>query len=114
MAGYGGPPYPGQPGGGWQDPYGGYGYGPPGVPNAPGASQGSAIGALVCNIIMLFVCWLLAIPGIICSAIALGRVNTDPDSARTLTMWGWVLFGLGLLMGIGFWIIYIAVILNSN
>jgi hypothetical protein len=120
VAGYGGPPYPGQPGGGWQqDQYGGgygggYGYGPPGVPSGTGgASQGSAIAALVCNIIMLFLCWLIAIPGIICSAIALGRVNSDPDSARTLTMWGWVLFGLGILMGIGFWVIYIAVVLNN-
>jgi hypothetical protein len=79
---------------GWQDPYShpGHGYGPPGVPSASGPS-GSTIAALICNLVSILVCCnLLAIPGVITSAIAMSRSTTDPGSARTLTRWSWGLF----------------------
>ena len=95
---------------GWQDPYAGYGYGPPGVPQNQ-ASNGSAIAALVCNIALFMLCAsLLAIPGIVTAAVAMGRVQTDPQSARRLTAWSWGLFAgvivlvialIGLLIGLG-------------
>src|SRR4051812_47889848 len=86
---------------GWQDPYasqnpyaqqqgyGGY-YGPPGA--QPGGSNGAAVGALVCNIIAALLCCggLAWLPGIILSAMAMSRNNTDPGSARNLTLWAWV------------------------
>lgn len=114
MSGYGGQPpgwdnpY-GQQGGGW-DPYGEYaqqGYGPPGVPYTP-ASQGAAIAALVCNIVATLCC-LLGIPGIVTAAIALGKVNTEPESARTLTIWSWVIFAITMVLGITVIIIAFAV-----
>ncbi|MBC6460293.1 hypothetical protein [Actinomadura sp. HBU206391] len=115
MSGYGGQP-PGwqdpygqsgyQGGGpqGWQDPYGqqGQGYGPPGVPYGS-SGNGSTIGALICNILLTVLCCnLLAIPGIVTSTIAINRVQTNPDSARTLTAWSWVLFAANIVIMITF------------
>jgi hypothetical protein len=110
--------HPGQPPG-WQDPYGGappgyqyggygygYGYGPPGMPGPP-RSNGSTIGALVCNVVAcvlsLFCCFglLPSIPGIILAGIAMGRTQTDPESARKLTMWAWICFGLTIVVTVG-------------
>jgi heme/copper-type cytochrome/quinol oxidase subunit 2 len=99
VSGYGGQPP------GWQDPYGQqpqgyqggyqdpYGYGPQGYPPQPPASNGAAIGALVCNIILTMTCCgFLAVAGIITAAIAMGRAQTDPDSYRNLTRWSWIIF----------------------
>ncbi|GGQ45285.1 hypothetical protein BKA00_006654 [Actinomadura coerulea] len=97
--GYGQPGY-GQPG---------YGYGPPGVPYRP-ASNGSTIAALVCNAIAIVMCCnIVAIPGVITAAIALGRVQTDPRSARRLTVWSWCLFAAAIAIGVILLIVYIAI-----
>ena len=130
----------GQPPQGWQDPYGGggsagwsgdpyaggygqggygqggygYGYGPPGVPTAP-TSSGSTTAALVCNIIAVMICCgVLSIPGAVTAAIAMGRVHTDPQSARTLTIWSWVLFGISIVAGIVILIVYIIAMVASS
>jgi hypothetical protein len=90
---------------GWQDPYApqqgyGYGYGPPGVPRGS-ASSGAAIAALVCNIVAVVLCGgIFAIPGIVTAAIAMGRVQTDPESARRLTIWSWVILGISIVLAI--------------
>lgn len=132
MSGYGG-----RPPSGWDDPYGGnqnwdaggaygqpygqgygytqpgygqpgYGYGPPGVPYRT-ASNGSTIAALVCNAVTIVLCCnILAIPGVITAAIALGRAQTDPPSCRRLTIWSWSLFAASILIGIVLLIVYIA------
>lgn len=129
MSGYGGSPPPG-----WQDPYGGqgwsgdpygagpygqggphpgYGYGPPGVPTKR-ASNGSTTAALVCNIAgVLLCCGLLSVPGAITAAIAMSRVETDPESARKLTIWSWVLFGLSIVIGIVLFILYLIFVIAS-
>jgi hypothetical protein len=93
---------------GWQDPYAqqnaygqqqGYGYyGPPGAP--AGGSSGSTVGALVANIIAALLCcggiaWL---PGIILAAMAMNRNNTDPESAKQLTLWSWVCVVLNVVL----------------
>lgn len=100
MSGYGGQhwqdPYQGWSGDphgtpGWQDPYGapGSGYGPP----VPPASNGSAVAALVCNIIATLACCLgFSVAGIVTAAVAMSRTQTDPNSARSLTKWSWGLF----------------------
>lgn len=114
--GYGsGSPYSGSAYGeqAWQDPYAmpGGGFGPP----RPPASQGSAIGALVCNIIATFLCcFLLGIPGIVTSAIAMSRTQTDPDSARSLTKWGWGLFIAQAVIGLIVAVIYLVVYLSGS
>ncbi|TMQ90050.1 hypothetical protein ETD83_37140 [Actinomadura soli] len=130
MSGYGG-----RPPSGWEDPYGGgsqgwdpggaygpqygagqgypppgyghgYGYGPPGVPHRT-PSSGSTIAALVCNAIAVVLCCnIVAIPGVITAAIALGRNSTDPGSARKLTIWSWSLFAAALVIGIILIVIY--------
>ncbi|TDB83670.1 hypothetical protein E1264_27540 [Actinomadura sp. KC216] len=134
MSGYGGGPPSG-----WEDPYGGgskgwdpggaygpqygagqgqgygygqggYGYGPPGVPYRT-PSSGSTIAALVCNCIAVVMCCnIVAIPGVITAAVALGRNTTDPNSARKLTIWSWSLFAAAVVVGIIFIVIYVVVI----
>lgn len=127
MSGYGG-----RPPSGWDDPYGGnrqwdtggaygqgygytqpgygqpgYGYGPPGVPHRA-TSNGFTIAALVCNAVAIVMCCnIVAIPGVITAAIALGRVQTDPESARRLTIWSWSLFAASLVIGVALLIVYV-------
>jgi hypothetical protein len=99
------PGYPQQPG---------YAYGPPGVPVRQ-TSSGSTTACLVCNIAsVLLCCGILGIPGAIVSAIAMGRVHTDPESARKLTIAGWVLFALSVICGIILGIVYVVVMLRAD
>jgi hypothetical protein len=87
----------------------GYGYGPPGVPYQP-ANNGSTIAALVCNAVAILLCCnVVAIPGVITAAIALGRTQTDPPSARKLTIWSWSLFGASVAIGIIVLVVYIII-----
>ena len=91
-------PYP-------QDPYGQYsyaGYGPAGAPGS--GNNGATIAALVANIIAALLCCsgIAWIPGIITSAIALNRVNTDPESARRMTIAAWVCFAADIVVSLGF------------
>jgi hypothetical protein len=92
---YGQGPYP-------QDPYGySYGgYGPGGVP--PRAGNGMAIAALVANIVSAVLCCagLAWIPGVITAAVALNRVNTDPESARRLSIVSWVCFAADIVLAV--------------
>lgn len=105
---YGQEGYPYQPYGapyGQQPPpnYGdGYGYPPPPKqPNADGP-RANAIVALVLNLMATMACCnLLAIPGAILAGLALGKVSTEPESAKRMLVWSWTLFGLGFLLGIG-------------
>ncbi|MCW2884675.1 MAG: hypothetical protein JWL58_1537 [Streptosporangiaceae bacterium] len=136
MSGYGGQPSGwrdpydpydpyGQPQPGWQDPYdpqagwqqppgygAGYGYGPPGVPPS-GTTNGSAIGALICNIVALFgvfFCCLGAVaslPGAILGGMALGRTQSNPESARQLALWSWICFGLSIVLSVGMILLFL-------
>ncbi|MFI0351635.1 hypothetical protein [Actinomadura sp. 9N407] len=130
MSGYGGDPS------GWNDPYGqaqgqgwdtagqygqqgaygqqGYGYGPPGVPNTGGQTQGSTIAALVCNSVAVAMCCnVFTIPGIVTSAMAMSRSKTDPRSARTLTIWSWAIFAVALVLQVAFVAVMIVIDVNS-
>lgn len=102
--GYGQPGY-GQPG---------YGYGPPGVPyRAP--SNGSTIAALVCNAVAVVMCCnIVAIPGVITAVVGLGRSQTDPESARRLTIWSWALFAASIVIAVIVMIIYIVIGVTSS
>ncbi|TDQ50792.1 hypothetical protein [Actinorugispora endophytica] len=109
--GYGGPPHSGT--GGWgapppppPPPPGGYG-GSFGRPNSePPASQGSAIGALICNGLGLCLCWPLGLIGLILAIIALVQTTTSPSTARVLTLIAWVLFGVSAVIGIIYFALY--------
>ena len=129
MSGYGG-----RPPSGWEDPYGGsqnweaggaygqqygytqpgygqpgYGYGPPGVSPHQSTGNGSTIAALVCNAVLVVMCCnIIALPGLITAAIALGRAQTDPESTRKLTIWSWSLFAASVLLGIVLAVVWIA------
>ncbi|GLW63887.1 hypothetical protein Arub01_21310 [Actinomadura rubrobrunea] len=132
MSGIGGQPSgwsdpygrPGTPPAGWSDPaapsswdpYGQYTapqqYGLPGVPGAQ-RGNGLAIAALICNVLLVTTCCnVLAIPGIITSSLAISRGNSDPESARTLTVWSWVLCVLALVIAIA--VIIIALVVDAS
>ncbi|MBF8189013.1 DUF4190 domain-containing protein [Nonomuraea sp. K274] len=95
--------YPYQP---YGAPYGqqpppqyGYGYPPPPRDEGPTAN---AIVALVLNLFALVSCCnILGLPGAILAGLALGRAKTEPQTARRMLVWSWVLFGLGFALAIG-------------
>jgi hypothetical protein len=94
---------------GWQDPYAqyAYGYAGPPVPQAP--SNGVTIGALVANVVVTFLTCgigLTWLPGIILSAVALGRINTDPVFARKLTLWAWVCFAADIVITVAIFVLF--------
>jgi hypothetical protein len=67
-------------------------YGPPGVQRA---NTGLTVAALVANIVSAVLCCgigLAWIPGVVLSAIALNRANSDPESTRRLTLIAWACF----------------------
>lgn len=82
-----------------QDPYASpppyqydYGSGPPsGLPSQPPPSNGATVAALVvCIVEVVLLGGIVAIPGIVCAAVAMGKVHTDPAAAKKLTIWAWV------------------------
>ena len=92
-----------------QDPYGQYNYaayGPPGAYRP--ANTGMTVAALVANIVTAVICCIGVawIPGIILSAIALNRANTDPESARRLTVGAWVCFAVDVLLAVAVIVIF--------
>ncbi|MEV4106505.1 DUF4190 domain-containing protein [Nonomuraea sp. NPDC049695] len=96
--------YPYQP---YGAPYGeqpppqyGYGYGYPPPPRNEGPSA-NAIVSLVLNLLALVSCCnILGLPGAILAGLALGKARTEPQAARTMVIWSWVLFGVGFVLGI--------------
>ena len=104
------PSQPGAP----SPPYG-YGYGPPGVAQRSGTTPASTIAALVCTCVATALCCnVLAIPGIVTSAIALSRSQTDPRSARTLTMWSWVVLAVAVVLYIAFFALLVVLDVQSG
>ncbi|WP_199537148.1 hypothetical protein [Spongiactinospora gelatinilytica] len=94
--GYG--PGPGQPGYGQYPPYG-HGQGHPQYRN-PDAPRTHAIIALVVSIVLGFSCYVTlgGVAGAILSGIALSRVDTEPDRARTLLRWAWISIGINIAL----------------
>ncbi|MGW3366178.1 MgtC/SapB family protein [Streptosporangium canum] len=95
-----------------EQPYGqpGYGYGTPPRPNNDGVRT-HAIVALVISIVLALSCYISlgGIAGAIMSGIALGKVETDPRSARNLLKWTWIGIGINVaLVVLGFGAIIVA------
>jgi len=92
-----------------QDPYGQYNYaayGPPGALRP--ANTGMTVAALVANIVTAVLCCMgiAWIPGVILSAVALSRANTDPESARRLTVGAWVCFAADILLAVAIIVLF--------
>ncbi|MEU0533530.1 DUF4190 domain-containing protein [Amycolatopsis tolypomycina] len=113
---YGGPPPPGgyqQPGHGPQYPPGGYpqyppgGYpeyppygGYPGMPGPPAAGSGLAVGALVCSIFGVVLCFLVGIPGIIMGHIAHGKAKRGEADGQGIAMAAIIVGYVGIALNI--------------
>ncbi|MGP3919748.1 DUF4190 domain-containing protein [Nonomuraea sp. 10N515B] len=96
--------YPSQPYGapyGEQPPPGyGYGYGYPPPPRSQGPSA-NAIVSLVLNLLAVVSCCnIFGIPGAILAGMAISRASREPERARTMVIWSWVLLGLGFALGV--------------
>jgi hypothetical protein len=101
--------YPYQPYGapyGEQPPPGygyGYGYPPPRRDEGPTAN---AIVSLVLNLLAVVSCCnIFGVPGAILAGMALSRARTEPDRARSMVMWSWVLLGLGFALGVALFVL---------
>ncbi|MFD0886202.1 hypothetical protein ACFQ08_16780 [Streptosporangium algeriense] len=116
--GYGQPAYdqgyghPGHPVQGYgESPYGQYppAYGPGPYPGPPQNVEGvktHAIIALVISILLGLSCYVSigGITGAILSALALGKVERDPQGARGLLKWTWISIGINVglvVLGVG-------------
>lgn len=113
----------GSPSGGY-GAYGGYGgsggygayppgggYGPPGGHGGPppGSARNAAVVALIINIVaVLFCCGIVSIGGLICAAMAMSKADTEPEAARSLNMWAWILLGVTFLIDVVIVIVLIA------
>jgi len=112
-----GQPYP-QP-----QPYGGaypppmpapaaYGYAPVGQNDG---LRNQAIGVLVTNIATTVLCCSpLGIAGIVVGALAMGRVDTQPDSARSLVKWGWGLAIVSVVLVVIMVVAFIVIVMLSE
>ncbi|MEO3809395.1 hypothetical protein ABGB17_10390 [Sphaerisporangium sp. B11E5] len=106
--GYGQPPDQGGYGQGYDPQYGGYaqpgyGYQQPYGPPPQYGSQGPrthAIVALVISIILALSCYvsLGGLAGAILAGIALGKVDTEPQRARSLLKWCWIAIGINVVL----------------
>lgn len=95
------PPPPGGPGGyPPPPPSGGYG------PQEPPFSMGAAIGAIIANVFGLCLCWAFAIIGLVLGIIGAAMATSNPKAAKTCTIISWVLFGVGLVVGIIYMVLY--------
>ncbi|MEV0593033.1 hypothetical protein [Nonomuraea cavernae] len=84
------PPYYGQD----------YGYGQPPPPHSEGPKAQSIV-ALVLNLLAIVSCCnILAIPGAVLAGMSLGRATTEPEAARGMLVWSWVLFATGFVLTI--------------
>lgn len=108
--GYGGPPPGAPPGGGYGGPPPGGGFGPPpgggfpgGGPMMPGAGGDvNTTLPLILGILSIFCCWPAAIFIIIFAVQAKnlknqGQIEAARSKAKTATIVGWIIVGLGLL-----------------
>lgn len=106
--GYG--PPPGGPGGYGPPPPGGPGgypppYGPPGGGEPP-ASMGAAIGAIIANVVGLCLCTVLSIVGLVLGIIGAATYESSPRTSRICTIISYVLFGVGVVLTIVFFLFY--------
>lgn len=86
-----------------QDPYAQYDYAAYGAPPVPvrSGTPGATVAALIANIASAIFCCGIGvawIPGIVLSAIALSKNNTDPYTARRLTVGAWICFGVDIVL----------------
>ncbi|MUL40709.1 hypothetical protein FZ103_05855 [Streptomonospora sp. PA3] len=72
----------------------------------PPANKGSAIGALIANVIgMCFTCGGTLV-GLVLAIIGLTMAESNPKAARICTLIAWIYFGVALVVGIIWWVIY--------
>ncbi|ASU84324.1 hypothetical protein CDO52_17330 [Nocardiopsis gilva YIM 90087] len=76
----------------------------------PPASTGSAVGALIANVVGILLCWPFGLIGTVVSIIGLATANSNPRASRGCTLAGWILFGVGVLALIAVILYYVFVV----
>lgn len=106
-------PTQGQPEGQYgASPYGApaspYGTPPPNYyQSGPAQSNTSALILTILSGIGMFTCCGVTIVGLILGIIALTKQATDPVQSAKLTKWGWIAFGVGLVLAVLALVLYI-------
>ena len=81
-------------------PYGGY-YGPPyGYQPRQDGPRTHAIVALIISAVLTVTCYVTlgGLAGVILSGIALSKVETQPQQARSLLKWTWIAIGVNITL----------------
>jgi hypothetical protein len=88
---YGQPPGP-------SDGYAPWPYAPPGTYGVP-RRNGSALALTITSgILSVFCCSVLTLPALILGIVALAKQSTDPAGSTRYARYGWIAFGVGLLV----------------
>ena len=80
-----------------------YGPGPYAAPGTYGAPQhnGSALAlTITAGILSVLCCSLLTLPALILGIVGLSKQSTDPEGSARMTRYGWIAFGVGVLVSI--------------
>ena len=80
-----------------------YGPGPYAAPGTYGAPQrnGSALAlTITAGILSVLCCSVLTVPALILGIVGLSKQSTDPEGAARMTRYGWIAFGVGVLVSI--------------
>lgn len=97
VAVYGQPQPYGQPPGP-SDGYAPWPYAPPGTYGVP-RRNGSALALTITSgILSVFCCSVLTLPALILGIVALAKQSTDPAGSTRYARYGWIAFGVGLLV----------------
>jgi heme/copper-type cytochrome/quinol oxidase subunit 2 len=65
-------------------------------------------------VLTLFCCLPLGVAGIVTSAMAMSRAETQPESARSLLKWSWILAGAALVLGLIVIVLYIVFVVRAS
>ncbi|WP_436888781.1 hypothetical protein [Nocardiopsis dassonvillei] len=68
--------------------------------------MGAAIGAIIANALGLCFCWAFALVGLVLGIIGAATATSSPKTAKTCTIISWVMFGVGLVVGVVYIVMY--------
>ena len=99
---YGQPPAYGSqpPAYGSQPPYAAGPYAAPGAFEAPKQNVSAIVLTITAGVLSVLCCSLLTLPALIFGIVGLSKQSTDPEGSARMTRYGWIAFGVGLLVSI--------------
>ena len=82
---------------------------------APRTTNGSALALTITSAIAVVLCGgLLVIPALVFGIIGLTKQSSDPAQAAKMARWGWIAFGVGLLVSLIAVVVLFAFVFSAN